>query len=292
VVGQRTFALAVIKTKSSWTSNAGDHASLAFGRIWGMDDRRSSSDFGELRVIRGFAPTIGLLAALAPAMAHAQTNLDQGKSASQIFATDCAECHKAPRGLANGKNSAALTDFLREHYTTSRDQAAALAAYVLGGRGIEPIGGAQGQAKRPAADHASASAEEPKPARHQKSGRAEEGTSATAKPQRPTEADAKPKEDANPGEAPVLLNPIARPEGGSRGSKPSMAASNRRREPKIPAAAEPAAIAHAPAAAAEPPVAEPLPPPSQEASPPPAASPPADAASDENAPVPRDNIPD
>ena len=32
------------------------------------------------------APTIGLVAVLAPAMAHGQTNLDQGKSASQIFA--------------------------------------------------------------------------------------------------------------------------------------------------------------------------------------------------------------
>ena len=59
------------------------------------------------------APMIGLVAVLAPAMAHAQTNLDQGKSASQIFAAACVECHKAPRGLAKGKNSAALTDFLR-----------------------------------------------------------------------------------------------------------------------------------------------------------------------------------
>ena len=95
------------------------------------------------------APTIGLVAVLAPAMAHGQTNLDQGKSASQIFASACVECHKAPRGLAKGRNSAALTDFLREHYTTSRDQAAALAAYVLGGRGAEPVGGtAQGQGSK------------------------------------------------------------------------------------------------------------------------------------------------
>ena len=99
------------------------------------------------------APTIGLVAMLAPAMALAQTNLDQGKSASQIFATACAECHKAPRGLANGKNAAALGDFLREHYTTSREQAAALAAYVLGGRGAEPVGGAgQGRGQKPAAE--------------------------------------------------------------------------------------------------------------------------------------------
>ena len=117
------------------------------------------------------APTIGLVAVLAPAMAHAQTNLDQGKSASQIFAAACVECHKAPRGLGKGKNSAALTDFLVEHYTTSRAQAAALAAYVLGGRGAEPIGGAaQGKAQKPPAERADRGApaqEETKPSRHQ-----------------------------------------------------------------------------------------------------------------------------
>jgi len=93
-------------------------------------------------VIRCFAPMIGLLGALAPALAHAQTNLDQGKSASQIFASACAECHKDAHGLGKGKNSAGLTDFLREHYTTNAQQAAALAAYVMGGRGGEPIGAA------------------------------------------------------------------------------------------------------------------------------------------------------
>ena len=67
-------------------------------------------------------------------MAHAQTNIDQGKTPSQIFANDCAACHKPTRALANGKNRFALTEFLREHYTTSREQAAALAAYVLGRR--------------------------------------------------------------------------------------------------------------------------------------------------------------
>src|SRR5271170_1291816 len=119
---------------------------LTLGRFWGKEDRPSRNDLRSSRVTRGLAPAIGLLAVLAPAMACAQTNLDQGKSAAQIFAAACAECHKAPRPLANGRNSAALTDFLREHYTTSRDQAAALAAYVLGGRGAEPVGGtAQGK---------------------------------------------------------------------------------------------------------------------------------------------------
>ena len=51
----------------------------------------------------------------AVAAAQAQVNIDQGKSAAQIFANDCAACHKATRGLANGKNSAALASFLRDN---------------------------------------------------------------------------------------------------------------------------------------------------------------------------------
>jgi mono/diheme cytochrome c family protein len=63
----------------------------------------------------------------------------QGKTPAQIFANDCAACHKPTRALANGKNRFALTEFLREHYTTSREQAAGLAAYVLGaGFGAKP----------------------------------------------------------------------------------------------------------------------------------------------------------
>ena len=84
---------------------------------------------------RGFALTIGILAMLAPAGARAQTNLDRGKSASQLFAGSCVECHKAPQSLAKGKSAATIAEFLREHYTTGRDQAAALAAYVASGRG-------------------------------------------------------------------------------------------------------------------------------------------------------------
>ena len=152
-----------------------------------------------------FAPTIGLVAVLAPAVAHAQTNLDQGKSASQIFAAACSECHKAPRGLANGRNNAALTDFLREHYTTSRDQAAALAAYVQGGRGTEPVGGpAQGKGQKPAAERAEREApapEEAKPSKRQ------------ARPSKPDDAArTEAKSDAKPEVKPdIELGPGDRP---------------------------------------------------------------------------------
>jgi len=60
-------------------------------------------------VNRGFALTIGFVAALVPAMAQAQTNIDQGKPASELFANYCAVCHKSTRGLANGRSSLTLS---------------------------------------------------------------------------------------------------------------------------------------------------------------------------------------
>ena len=102
------------------------------------------TSFVEVEVFRRLAPRIGFIAALvvssaalAP-LARAQTNIDQGKSSAEIFANDCAVCHKSTRGLAAGKNSLMLSGLLREHYTASREQAAALAAYVLGAGGNAP----------------------------------------------------------------------------------------------------------------------------------------------------------
>ena len=58
-------------------------------------------------------------------------NFSAGKSPAQLFASDCtgAGCHKGPQGL--GKNGGiGLAGFLREHYTNSRESAAALANYL------------------------------------------------------------------------------------------------------------------------------------------------------------------
>jgi hypothetical protein len=247
---------------------------------------------------RCFAPMIGLLGALTPALAHAQTNLDQGKSASQIFASACAECHKDAHGLGKGKNSAGLTDFLREHYTTNGQQAAALAAYIMGGRGGEPIGAAaQGRGQKPAAQRASVSTEEPKPAKHQakQSAKPDDGKPADGKPQRSTHEAAKPKDDASPGEQPGLTGPIVAPEVGPHERRPT-AARGHRNEPKAPQPPqEPAAIAHAPAPVVTEPVPAETPSSEGNTNPSPAAAAPAAAASGEpgeNAPVPRDNVPD
>ena len=88
-------------------------------------------------------PVIGLASVVAVAVTSAepalsQTNIDQGKPASELFANYCAVCHKSTRGLANGRSSLTLSMFLREHYAASSQQAAALAAYVISAGGNAP----------------------------------------------------------------------------------------------------------------------------------------------------------
>ena len=257
-------------------------------------------------MIRCFALRIGLFGALFPGLAlvlamvllpdlaSAQTNLDQGKSASQIFASACAECHKAAHGLAHGRNSAALVDFLGEHYTTNRDQAAALAAYVLGGSGASPIGAApQSRGQKPKAEHASISTEETKPGKPlpKPAAKPEDGKPATnTNLRRPAREAAKPKDDTTTGSQPS----IAAPEPGP----PARSATinrNRRKDMNVqpPPLPEPAAARASPAAI-EPSLAET---PDQETAPvqAPSAVAPTNAASGESGedvPVPRDNIPD
>jgi hypothetical protein len=61
----------------------------------------------------------------------AQEDLTRGKTPAQLFASDCADCHKTPRGLTSRGNANALADFLRVHYTASRESAAAIAGYLV-----------------------------------------------------------------------------------------------------------------------------------------------------------------
>ena len=72
---------------------------------------------------------IGCLPA-SPALAQA-TNLEAGKSPSQIFAGTCNACHKSPRGLLKTVPAGSLPGFLRQHYTTSSDMASLLSAFLV-----------------------------------------------------------------------------------------------------------------------------------------------------------------
>jgi hypothetical protein len=73
-----------------------------------------------------------LIGCLAADKAQAQaTNLEAGKSPSQIFAGTCNACHKSPRGLLKTVPPGSLPTFLRQHYTTSPEMAGVLASFLI-----------------------------------------------------------------------------------------------------------------------------------------------------------------
>jgi hypothetical protein len=126
------------------------------------------------------------------------TNLEAGKSASQIFSGTCTACHKSPRGLLKSVPPGSLTSFLRQHYTTSPDMAGVLSSYLISngasdtrgqpkqdGRQAKPEAGPQ-QAARPADG-------EPQGERKGRHRRGEEPIDA-AKPAEGKPAEAKPVE--------------------------------------------------------------------------------------------------
>jgi hypothetical protein len=91
---------------------------------------------------RNLVCILGCLGVVAAAPAGAQESLDSGKTPAQLFASDCAICHKSPQGLVKSGGILGLDNFLREHYTASRESAAAIAAYLQSmGSGPAPAPG-------------------------------------------------------------------------------------------------------------------------------------------------------
>ncbi len=73
----------------------------------------------------------GVSAAWLTSSAAAQETLGRNKSPAQTFASDCAVCHKSPQGLAKSAGGLfGVEGFLREHYTSSKESAAALSNYL------------------------------------------------------------------------------------------------------------------------------------------------------------------
>ena len=70
-----------------------------------------------------------VITASAGGIATAQ-DLDQGKSAAQLFATNCMDCHHSPKGLARDRFSWTLSSFLQQHYTASAASVNTLTAYL------------------------------------------------------------------------------------------------------------------------------------------------------------------
>jgi len=137
----------------------------------------------------------------APALA--QENIDAGKSPAQLYAQNCALCHKTPHGLAKAVGAWGLQNFLRAHYTASRESAAAIAAYLATiDRGSPPPRTGK---RAPKNEKAKAGEEKPKT-----TGEAKPGGPTDAKPATPPEAkaDAKPeaKPDAKPDSKPAAAD--------------------------------------------------------------------------------------
>ena len=175
----------------------------------------------------GIRPTIGIILALCVAgAAGAQENLDQGKSPAQLFASDCAICHKSPRGLARSGGLLGLDSFLRAHYTASKETATAIANYLKSmdsgpaaparttkktAKGDEKANPddkkkpgakpaeAKGSEKNPDATAAEPKSSEPKPTEPKPDdAKAAESKPAEAKPSAPAAGEAKPAEGAKP----------------------------------------------------------------------------------------------
>lgn len=71
----------------------------------------------------------GLLTLAVAGSAEAQGNLDQGKAATELYASACAACHESPQSISRTKLFG-LERFLRKHYTSSPESAAILADYL------------------------------------------------------------------------------------------------------------------------------------------------------------------
>ena len=125
-------------------------------------------------------PVLAMLAAIYCGQASAQ-DLTQGKTSAQLFAGDCAACHKSPQGLAKDNDPRALTGFLREHYTTKPEMAEALAAFVIANGGV---------GRGPTADRPGLPGSKPRTASTGDSLRLPEGDTSRQRPKRgPASAD-------------------------------------------------------------------------------------------------------
>jgi hypothetical protein len=97
---------------------------------------------------RRLGALVAVLVLWAAGPVAAQENLDKGKTPAQLYASDCAICHKSPHGLAKGVGRR-LDSFLRAHYTASREVAAAISAY-LQAIDRQPAPGRESSSKRKA----------------------------------------------------------------------------------------------------------------------------------------------
>src|SRR5262245_45291484 len=79
---------------------------------------------------RGIWLAISFSSICAASSFGAQQDFGEGKTTVQLFAADCKTGHKSQKSVAAAPGSFGLESFLREHYTSSPESAATLAAYL------------------------------------------------------------------------------------------------------------------------------------------------------------------
>jgi hypothetical protein len=144
---------------------------------------------------RRLTSVIGLLVVLVAAPAAAQENLDSGKTPAQLFASDCVICHKSAQGLGKSAGMLGLENFLRQHYTASRESAAAISAYLQAmDKGPPPAPDKRTKRSAKGSEQVKGSGKKPAEAK------GSESKSSDAKPAEAKPTEAKPTE-AKPAEA-------------------------------------------------------------------------------------------
>jgi len=66
-------------------------------------------------------------------------DLNEGKTPAELFNAGCAVCHQSAAGLAKGRREGELTNFLRQHYTSSVQHAGALASFLTSRAGAPAV---------------------------------------------------------------------------------------------------------------------------------------------------------
>ena len=140
---------------------------------------------------------VGIVTGCLVGIAGAQESLDRGKSAAQLFASHCSACHKSPQAVAKSRGTGifGLEGFLREHYTTSRETASAMAKYL---RAMDTGPAGPGRAKRAAkGDDRAKLDEKKKPATKPGEGRGTDRPDAAGESRSPGSRSAEPRPPAD-----------------------------------------------------------------------------------------------
>ncbi len=136
-------------------------------------------------------------------------NIEAGKTPAQLYASDCAVCHKTPQGLSKG-GGLSLSGFLKQHYTASAESASALAAYLTAiDRGAAPAPAARSR-RKPKTEEAKPG--EAKPGEAKPADAKPADGKAEAKPAESKPAESKPAESQSAAKKPAAGKPAEAPQ--------------------------------------------------------------------------------